>query len=116
MSTPRSNSNKPADIVLDWNLAKRAAGGDQPPRKVIVFPLARRDAIVTDIASEMMMEPDAGAAQRHLIEQLSRHGNMLRRRGASASVVDRQLKSLEAAIRAKLWRWLFGPWPQGGAR
>lgn len=83
--------------------------------KVIPFPLARRDAVVTQLAAQVMKH-EAADAERHLGQQLRRQAQMLRGKGVPAAVIECELKSLEAAVRAKLWRWLLGPWsPEGPA-
>jgi hypothetical protein len=41
--------------------------------------------------------------------------HVLRRKGIQTVVIERELKSLEAAVRGTLWRWLLGPWSGGAA-
>jgi hypothetical protein len=59
-----------------------------------------------------MLELDATMADEHLQRQLQVQADTMGRRGIAVDLIDRQLKSMESAVRAEIWRAMFAP---GGA-
>jgi hypothetical protein len=122
------------DILLDWGVAKevarllQSARGDRQDRtdvarqrrrsprgptpvpksaKMIAFPLGRRHHFVERLAAQIASRStDAGEA--HLLQQLARQREILSRKGVPEKAIERELRSLAAAIRAELWRLLLG--------
>ncbi len=121
------------DVLLDWRLAKEAARGTQSARanhqnrrtdarrqrglargpaprkqaKMIPFPLGQRRAFVERLAAQIASRTtDAGEA--HLLQQLARQREILSRKGVPEKAIERELRSLAAAVRAELWRLLLG--------
>jgi hypothetical protein len=92
-----------------------AVGASRPRRFLIDYreftKRTHRDAV--QLAAQMMKH-SAADGERHLGQQLRRQAHVMRRKGIQATVIERELKSLEAAVRGTLWRWLLGPW-SGGA-
>lgn len=78
---------------------------------LVVFPLARRSVFVRKHACRMATL-SATAAESHLRRMLDVQRDVMGRRGVPSEEVARQLRSLELAIRAELWRCVFSP---GGA-
>jgi hypothetical protein len=77
--------------------------------EVIAFPAARRIGFIRNMADSMLSyRPDA--AERTLSARLDATRDAMLRRGLSPDVVDREIRSLELAIRAKLWTIIM----QGG--
>jgi hypothetical protein len=48
-------------------------------------------------------------AEKHLQAQLSRQINALHRKGVSDQRVEREVRALEGAVRAELWRLVLTP-------
>jgi hypothetical protein len=73
---------------------------------VLPFPLARRlDLIHRQADYALCLKPEK--AEQHIARQLQCQAEALRRRGVSGDVIDRELKSMEAAIRAAMWHVVF---------
>lgn len=82
---------------------------------ILAFPTARRRGLVRALA-EQMANRSADEAERHLRLQLHRQTLVLRRRQLADDVVERQVHTLEQAVRAELWRRvLMPPLPSGAA-
>jgi hypothetical protein len=79
-----------------------------PPSKIIPFPVARRRGFITKLAAQMVARP-VDAAETHLSQQLRRQAQVLQRKGVPDLLIWRELRSLEAAVRAELWRRVLGP-------
>lgn len=81
---------------------------------LVAFPMCRhgRDGVlfVTSVAAKMMAMPPT-SAEKHLVRQLSRKTETLRRRGFDEATIKAERNKAEAAIRAALWKAIF----QGGA-
>ena len=75
----------------------------------IPFPLARRRALVTKLAAEMAAARTAELAEKLLQSRAARLGRGLRCRHVSPDAVRHELRALESAVRAELWRVLFAP-------
>lgn len=80
---------------------------------VIAFPMSRHGkdglSFVTSVAAKML-ELCPGSAEKHLVRQLDRKGDALRRRGFDEAIIQAEKQKAEAAIRAALWRAVY----QGG--
>jgi Family of unknown function (DUF6074) len=76
--------------------------------RVIPFPLAQQRPLVMKLAAEMAARAP-WRAEKMLNAELERRIDALHRQGVSDSVVERQVKAFEAAIRAELWRIVLLP-------
>jgi hypothetical protein len=76
--------------------------------RLLAFPLARRRDLVTKLAGQMLARSPT-EAERHLLFELERHRRILARRQLSTDVIEAQLRSLEGAVRAELWRAVMTP-------
>jgi transcription initiation factor TFIIIB Brf1 subunit/transcription initiation factor TFIIB len=75
---------------------------------VLSFPLNRRRALVARLAAQMLARVP-GEAEKHLTFELLRHKRILSRRQLSEEVIERQLRALEGAVRAKIWHVVMAP-------
>ncbi|NUU39629.1 DUF6074 family protein [Tardiphaga robiniae] len=74
--------------------------------EVLPFPLARRaDLIQRQAEYALCLKPEK--AERHIARQLQCQADALARRGVPDHIVQRELKSMEAAIRAAMWHVVF---------
>jgi hypothetical protein len=78
---------------------------------IIPFPRVRDLSFVRRHAS-FMASCSARAAETHLRTQLDVQRRTISRRGIEPELIEAQLRNLEAAIRAELWRRVLTP---GGA-
>jgi len=76
--------------------------------KVVPFPLTQQHALVVKLAARLSAQLP-GRAEKILNAELQRQVDALHRQGVSDSVVERQVKAFEAAIRAELWRIVLLP-------
>lgn len=72
------------------------------------FPLARRLDLIMRIAAQMAAR-SVEQAERYLQQQLRRQGSVLRRKQIPHQEVERQLRELESAVRARLWHAVLCP-------
>jgi hypothetical protein len=78
------------------------AGDSVTATKIVPFPAARRVGFIRNMAALMASyRPDA--AERTLDVRLDQTRSAMLRRGLGADVVEREVRSLELAIRARLW-------------
>lgn len=75
---------------------------------VLPFPLARRCDLV-DRQAQWFAAQSYQAAERNLKRQLQVQRETLLRRGVSAERADREVATLQAAIRREVSRHLFTP-------
>jgi hypothetical protein len=74
---------------------------------VYPFPLHRRRTFIERQANRAAeLNPDAG--ERHILYQLEVQRAALRRKGVDESLIARELRCMEAAIRTSLQRLLMG--------
>jgi Family of unknown function (DUF6074) len=78
---------------------------------IVPFPPARRVGFVSRQATRIA-ELNENAGERHLQQTLLVQRQAMERRGIDAALIQREMKCLEAAIRASLWRVILTP---GGA-
>ena len=71
--------------------------------EVLPFPVVRRRDYVRRQAARMAELSDA-AAENHLRAQLSLQAKTMAKKGISSAIIERELRSLEVAIRVLLWR------------
>jgi hypothetical protein len=120
------------DILFDWRVVIasggcRRPGGDcngrtdrgqrrrllpaaklaAPRAKMIPFPLRQRRPFVEKLA-EQVASREADAGEAHLLQQLARQREVLRRKGVSEVAIERELRALATAVRTELWRLLLG--------
>jgi hypothetical protein len=95
--------------------ARSESGGDARG-SVDPFPLARRRSLVLKLARHMAAKPPA-AAETYLQQQLGRQIDALHRKGIADQVVEREVRAMESAVRAELWRLVLTPpgTPSGSA-
>src|SRR5258705_13223918 len=72
------------------------------PADIIPFPAARRAKLIRDVAAQMARRSIA-EAEKHLHAQLDTQRRALRRRGIANQRIEREMRSLERAIRVALW-------------
>jgi hypothetical protein len=127
-----------SDEIFDWRLVQDAARenaqrayGDRkgrpnrgkwrqsslvitstPSAQLLAFPAGRRVGEIRRLA-EQMRRLSYERGESHLQRQLRLKADALRRRGISDAQVLQQISSLEAAVRAELWRRELDP---GGFR
>jgi hypothetical protein len=70
--------------------------------KVVPFPAARRVGFVRRMA-ELLASYHPDAAERTLSARLHATRSAMLRRGLPSEVVEREIRSLELAIRARMW-------------
>jgi hypothetical protein len=75
---------------------------------LIPFPAARQRAFIVKHALRMAKLSPA-QSEAYLRHVLQLQGQTMRRRGSSEAVVARELRRLEAAFRAELWRQILTP-------
>ena len=76
--------------------------------QIVLFPLARRESVVTRLAAQMATRQPY-AAEKYLQQQLRRQIDALHRRQVSDGIVEREVRALESAVRSELWRLLLTP-------
>jgi hypothetical protein len=87
-------------------MSKRCA--QRPEAELIPFPLGRRRDLVGKVAEQMLSRP-LREAELHLREQMGRQIRAMQRKGFRDHVVEREVRSLEAAIRTELWHLVLRP-------
>jgi hypothetical protein len=75
---------------------------------ILPFPPARRLGLVRKLAAQMLARAP-NAAEAHLRQQLQYQYRVLRRKGIADDVARRELRALESAVRAELWRLVMMP-------
>jgi Family of unknown function (DUF6074) len=76
--------------------------------RIVVFPLARQRPLIVRLANQIAARPMA-LAERYLQQQLRRQVDLLHRRKVPDRIVEREVRALELAVRAELWRLLLTP-------
>lgn len=92
---------------------KRHPQRPRPPKpaQILPFPLTRRWAFIERQAGRVAeLTQDAG--ERHIAHQLDVQAAAMRRKGIDEALIAREIKNMEQAIRASLWRPVSG----GGAQ
>lgn len=79
---------------------------------VIPFPRARHHPFIRKQALRMASLPHAAAAERHLSNQLGILAANLAKQGVPGDRISAELRAVDCAIRAELWRAVITP---GGA-
>jgi|SRR6516162_9729377 hypothetical protein len=81
----------------------------------VPFPLSHRRPLVAGLAAQMVAR-EAADSEAYLKHQLQWWKGNLRRRGVDDRMIERELRALELAVRAQLWRLvLLPPKPRGNA-
>jgi Family of unknown function (DUF6074) len=80
---------------------------DPPSATILAFPIAARRDLVGRIV-EQMLDRDAETAEQHLRQHLACQERTLFKKQIPPEAIVRELKSLEAAVRAGLWRYVLG--------
>src|SRR5947209_2409485 len=87
--------------------AKALQRGTQTPApkgaQVIPFPAASRISLVQRIAARMA-NLSRKSAEGHLRRQLTIQAETMRRRGVDEHEIEREMRALQGAVRAALWR------------
>lgn len=78
---------------------------------VLAFPLSRRVRLIRRLANRIS-DMSARGAEQTLFCQMQIQRDALLSKGVAPATVDQQVRSLEGAIRAELWRIVLLP---GGA-
>jgi hypothetical protein len=75
---------------------------------VIPFPLIRRRPFVLRAAARMASSSPR-TAEKLLAATLNQQASAMARKGIAAEMIARELRALECAIRAELWRHILMP-------
>jgi Family of unknown function (DUF6074) len=73
--------------------------------EVIPFPLTRRRAFIERQAARVA-ELNRDAGERHIAHQLEVQAASMKRKGVAEGRIDVELRCMERAVRASLWRLL----------
>ncbi|TAH67631.1 MAG: hypothetical protein EWM45_06625 [Rhodopseudomonas palustris] len=76
--------------------------------QIVPFPPARRVDFVERHA-RMIAGMSAEAGEGHMQRQIDIQRQTLERKGVAADLIEAELKALESAIRAALWRTIMAP-------
>lgn len=92
-----------ATVQSDGQGCSASSEAEAPPRcaQLIPFPVARRRSFVCKLAEQVAARSRA-AGEVHLLQQLRRQGEVLRRKSVPESLIERELLSVAAAVRAEL--------------
>jgi hypothetical protein len=91
-----------------WLTAGRPSpSGDVVTAAVVPFPLARRGAFIQKQANRAA-EMNADAGERHIQQQIKIQADAMRRRGIDEDLIAREMKCMETAVRAALWKAVLG--------
>ena len=75
--------------------------------EIVPFPITRRRAFVAKQSHHAAwMRP--AAAERHIEYQIKVQADTMRRKGVEEALIRRELRCMEAAVRASLQRLLMG--------
>ena len=75
---------------------------------VLAFPPAKRQDLVRSISRRALsLRPEVG--EEHIVRSINRQHDVLRSKGVSVRDIQREMKSLEAAIRAVMWEAVMQP-------
>jgi hypothetical protein len=74
--------------------------------KVVPFPLSKRRSFIARQAKRAAAL-NAAACERHIALQIEIQRDTLLRRGVEENILRRELKGMEASIRAALWEIIF---------
>jgi len=78
--------------------------------EILPFPVAKRvEFVAKQAAYAASLRRESGEA--YLIRQVETQREVMQRRGIAPSLIERELRSFENAVRAALWREVFA----GGA-
>ena len=78
------------------------------PAELIPFPLTRRRIFIRR-AAERLANASPTTAEKLLAHALQQQADVMTRRGLESSVIAREIRSFETAIRAEVWRLMFSP-------
>lgn len=73
--------------------------------QILAYPLARRRGLIRRQGARLASLPSR-EAEKHLAYLLKQQGDALRRRGLGAEEAERQVATLEAAVRVEVARHL----------
>jgi hypothetical protein len=76
--------------------------------RIAAFPFAHRSGLILRLAEQMAARRPA-AAENYLQQQLRRQIEALHRRQVPDRTVEREIRTLESAVRAELWRLVLTP-------
>lgn len=83
------------------------------PATVVPFPVVRRRAFIGKTAARIA-GASPRAAEKLMVAALKRQRDVLARKGVAPELVEAEVRALEVAIRAAMWRVLLSP-PGGAA-
>ncbi len=105
-------------MTSDRPVRNRIIGGrivERPPRTtgapatMMQFPITRQHNVIEKVAAAVMRKRSAGAADRCVGAALRKFTDEMRRQGIPQATVKREVRLMEALIRAAVWRLMF-PW------
>jgi hypothetical protein len=95
-------------VGMDLSPPARGGGMNRKSATILAFPLACRRRYVRRQAEVIAnLKPIAG--ENYLSRQLTTQWDALERRGVACVQIEREIKALEQAIRAELWRAILTP-------
>lgn len=80
---------------------------------ILPFPRYRNERLVHREASRAAAL-DADAGELHITELVTIHANSMRRHGIAEDLIERESKCLRSAVRAALWRAVYGTGAKSG--
>ena len=75
---------------------------------VLAFPAARRRDLVHSIARRALSLRER-VGEEHVARSIKLQADVLRRKGVSEPDIEREMKSLEAAVRTVMWEAVMRP-------
>jgi hypothetical protein len=76
--------------------------------RIVPFPIIRRRRLVAGTAARMA-STTARTADKLLVATLNQQASAMARKGIPYEMIVRELRALEGAIRAELWRHILMP-------
>ena len=76
--------------------------------RIVLFPFARRRGLILKLVAKVAAQP-VNVAEKYLQQEIRRQINSLHRKRLPDRVVEREVRSLESAIRAELWGLVATP-------
>jgi hypothetical protein len=102
------NQRKVEGFRIIIKAAKEPVARRAKVARVVPFPAARRHAFIHKQAGRMAALSRT-RADAYLRQQLRIQADTMRRRGVAEETIGREVKSIESAIRAEMWKCVLTP-------
>jgi Family of unknown function (DUF6074) len=113
MSTDRTGPSgaSASNRIIGSHIVERAprARGAGAAAAIIAFPIEHQRNVIAKIAGAMMRKRSAEAADQCIAKALRQYTADMRRQGMPTIIVRREVHTMEAQVRAAVWRLMF-PW------